>query len=146
MDSNKPKTNESTEMYLETILVLSKSHPVVRSVDIAEDLGYKKSSVSVAMKKLRENGDIEVTREGYIYLTESGKEIANMIYERHVLISNWLISLGVDEDTALDDACRIEHVLSKESFDAIKDHVKKTQNKVYEKSKEQMNESHVRKP
>ncbi len=146
MDSNKPKTNESTEMYLETILVLSKSHPVVRSVDIAEDLGYKKSSVSVAMKKLRENGDIEVTREGYIYLTESGKEIANMIYERHVLISNWLISLGVDEDTALDDACRIEHVLSKESFDAIKNHVKKTQNKVYEKSKEQMNESHVRKP
>ena len=146
MENNKNKINESMENYLETILILSKSLPVERSVDIAEDLGYKKSSISVAMKKLRENGDIEVTKEGYIYLTESGKAIANMIYERHVLMSNWLIALGVDEKTARDDACKIEHVLSKESFQAIKDHVKKTEKKVYEDSKKQMSENHVRKP
>ena len=146
MENSKLKINESMENYLETILMLSKSLPVVRSVDIAEDLGFKKSSVSVAMKKLRESGDIEVTKEGYICLTDSGKEIANMIYERHILMSNWLISLGVDEKTAREDACRIEHVLSKDSFQAIKDHVKKTQSKVYEKSKQQMTESHVRKP
>lgn len=118
------KTNESAENYLETILVLSKSHPVVRSVDIATELGYKKSSVSVAMKNLRENGHITVTKEGFIYLTESGKEIAEMIYERHELLSSWLISLGVDKDIATEDACRIEHDISKESFDAIKKVIK----------------------
>ncbi|HBA69230.1 MAG TPA: DNA-binding protein, partial [Lachnospiraceae bacterium] len=115
--------NESAENYLETILILSKSHPVVRSVDIAEELGFKKSSVSVAMKNLREKEHITVTKEGFIYLTESGQEIADMIYERHQLLSSCLISLGVDPKTAVDDACRIEHVISKESFDAIKKYI-----------------------
>ena len=115
---------ESSENYLETILILSKSHPVVRSVDVAEELGFKKSSVSVAMKNLREREHITVTKEGYIYLTESGREIAEMIYERHQLLSAWLVKLGVDEKIAAEDACKIEHVISKEGFDAIKKHVK----------------------
>ena len=115
---------ESSENYLETILILSKSHPVVRSVDVAEERGFKKSSVSVAMKNLREREHITVTKEGYIYLTESGREIAEMIYERHQLLSAWLVKLGVDEKIAAEDACKIEHVISKESFDAIKKHVK----------------------
>ena len=114
--------NESAENYLETILILGKSHPVVRSVDIAEELGFKKPSVSVAMKNLREIGHITVTKEGVIYLTESGKEIAEMIYERHQVLSSWLSSLGVDPKVAADDACRMEHVISQESFEAIKKH------------------------
>ena len=115
--------NESAENYLETILILSKKKPVVRSVDIAEELGFKKSSVSVAMKNLRTKEHITVTKEGFIYLTESGKEIAEMIYERHELLSNWLVKLGVDKEIAAEDACRIEHVISKESFDAIKKYI-----------------------
>lgn len=118
------KTNESAENYLETILILSKSLPVVRSVDIATELGFKKSSVSVAMKRLRENNHITVTKEGYIYLTETGKKIADMIYERHELLSCWLQRLGVDKEIATEDACRIEHVISQESFEAIKRHIK----------------------
>lgn len=114
---------ESAENYLETILILSKKLPVVRSVDVATELGYKKSSVSIAMKNLREKKHITVTDAGYIYLTDSGKEIAEMIYERHELISSWLESLGVPKEIAVDDACRMEHVISKESFDAIKKHV-----------------------
>ena len=114
------KSNESSENYLETILILSGKKPVVRSVDIAEELGFKKSSVSVAMKNLREKQLITVRPEGYIYLTEEGKKIADMIYERHQFLSEWLTSMGVDEKTAVDDACRIEHVISPESFDAIK--------------------------
>ena len=116
--------NESAENYLETILVLSHSLPVVRSVDIANEMGFKKSSVSVAMKKLRESSHITVSPEGYISLTPSGKEIAERIYERHTLLSSWLERLGVDPKTAADDACRIEHVISTESFDAIKKHIK----------------------
>lgn len=118
------KSNESAENYLETILILSKSLPVVRSVDIATELGFKKSSVSVAMKRLRENNHITVTKEGYIYLTEAGKAIADMIYERHELLSCWLQRLGVDKKIAAEDACRIEHVISQESFEAIKRHIK----------------------
>lgn len=118
------KGNESAENYLETILVLSEKKPVVRSVDIAEELNFKKSSVSVAMKNLREKEQITVTKEGYIYLTESGKEIAEMIYERHQLLRDWLIRLGVDEETASEDACRMEHVISKKSFEAIKNHIR----------------------
>ncbi len=114
------KSNESSENYLETILILSEKKPVVRSVDIAEELGFKKSSVSVAMKNLRERNLITVRPEGYIYLTEEGKKIADMIYERHTILSNWLISIGVDEKVAVEDACRIEHVISPESFDAVK--------------------------
>ena len=117
------KRNESAEDYLEAILVLSGKKPVVRGVDIAEELGYKKSSVSVAMKHLRENGHITVTPEGYIYLTDSGQEIAEMIDERHQLLSSWLIYLGVDEETALNDACRLEHDLSPLSFKKLKEHI-----------------------
>ena len=117
------KSNESAENYLETILILSKKKPVVRSVDIAEELGFKKSSVSVAMKNLREKEQITVTPEGYIYLTPSGQAIADMIYERHQFLSAWLEKLGVDSETATEDACRIEHVISPESFEAIKKHI-----------------------
>ncbi|HJA06087.1 MAG TPA: metal-dependent transcriptional regulator [Candidatus Mediterraneibacter pullicola] len=116
--------NESAENYLETILVLSRKLPVVRSVDIATELDFKKPSVSVAMKKLRENGHITVSPEGYITLTASGKEIAERIYERHTLLSSWLERLGVDPETAAEDACRIEHVISAESFEAIKKHIR----------------------
>jgi Mn-dependent DtxR family transcriptional regulator len=116
--------NESSENYLETILVLSKKLPVVRSVDIANELGFKKSSVSIAMKHLREREHITVTDAGFIYLTKSGNEIATMIYERHEFLSSWLQKLGVPESIASEDACKIEHVISKESFDAIKKHVK----------------------
>ncbi len=115
--------NESAENYLETILILSKELPVVRSVDIANELGFKKSSVSVAMKNLREKQHITVDKSGFITLTPSGREIAEMIYERHQLLSAWLIQLGVEKKTAVEDACKIEHVISKESFQAIKTHV-----------------------
>ena len=115
--------NESAENYLETILILSKKHPVVRSVDIAEEVGFKKSRVSVAMKNLRETEHIVISKEGFIALTESGRNIAEMIYERHELLSEWLTRLGVDPETAAEDACRIEHVISAESFEAIKRHI-----------------------
>ncbi|HIY00099.1 MAG TPA: metal-dependent transcriptional regulator [Candidatus Dorea intestinigallinarum] len=117
-------TSESSENYLETILILSKKRPVVRSVDVANELDFKKSSVSVAMKKLRESGHIQVSPEGYITLTPSGRKIAECIYERHQLISSWLIRLGVDPDVAVTDACRMEHVISSESFEAIKRHIR----------------------
>ena len=116
--------NPSREVYLETILMLSKKRPVVRSVDIATELDFKKSSVSVAMKKLRESGHITVSPEGYIYLTESGKEIASRIYERHILLSSWLERLGVSPEIAVQDACKMEHIISPESFEAIKKHIK----------------------
>ncbi|MBR1865442.1 MAG: metal-dependent transcriptional regulator [Lachnospiraceae bacterium] len=119
-------TNESAENYLETILILSRTLPVVRSVDIATELGFKKSSVSVAMKNLREKHHITMTDAGYIYLTESGREMAEMIYERHEFFSEWLISLGVDESIATADACKMEHVISKESFEAIKKSIQGT--------------------
>ena len=112
--------HESAENYLETILMLSKERPVVRAVDIANELDFKKSSVSIAMKNLREANHITVTKEGYIYLTESGQKIAETIYERHQLLSSWLTTLGVDPKVAEDDACRIEHIISEESFQALK--------------------------
>ena len=120
----KEKNNESAENYLETILVLSKRLPVVRSVDVANQLDFKKSSVSIAMKNLREKNHITVTDAGYIYLTESGKAIADMIYERHQLLTSCLEKLGVSAEIAEKDACKIEHVISKESFEAIKEYVK----------------------
>lgn len=116
--------NESAENYLETILMLSKKLPVVRSVDIANELGFKKSSVSIAMKNLREKNHITVTDAGFIYLTDSGKNIAEMVYERHEFLSSWLISLGVPDAIATEDACKIEHILSKESYDAMKKFIK----------------------
>ncbi|HPU45076.1 MAG: metal-dependent transcriptional regulator [Clostridiaceae bacterium] len=114
---------ESAEMYLETILVLRQKLPQVRSIDIVNELNYKKSSVSVAMKKLRENGLIEMDDNGFITLTEKGEQIAATMLERHKLISDWLIQMGVDEATAIEDACRIEHVISHESFEALKKHI-----------------------
>ena len=116
--------NESSENYLETILLLSKKLPVVRSVDIANEMDFKKPSVSIAMKNLREKEHITISEQGFIYLTESGKEIAEMIYERHQFITKWLSELGVPEDIAAQDACRIEHVISKESFEAVKNYVR----------------------
>lgn len=115
--------NESAENYLETILILSKIYPVVRSIDIANELGFTKPSVSVAMKNLREKNFIVVSEEGFISLTPSGLEIAEMIYERHTLLSSWLQHLGVSKEIATQDACRIEHVISKESFEALKKHI-----------------------
>lgn len=114
--------NESAENYLETILELGEKLPEVRSVDVANELGFKKSSVSVAMKNLREKEHITVTDAGFIYLTESGRKIAEMIRERHQLLMLWLTKLGVPEDIASEDACKLEHVLSVESFEAIKRH------------------------
>lgn len=114
--------HESAENYLETILVLQKRNGQVRSIDIAGELSFSKPSVSVAMKNLRTNGYISVDENGYITLLEKGKAIAEKIYERHTLISSWLVHLGVDPKTAAEDACRIEHVISEKSFAAIKAH------------------------
>lgn len=114
------KIQESAENYLETILILKNKNGAVRSIDIANELGFSKPSVSVAMKNLRENGYIEVDSSGYITLLDSGRQIAEKIYERHTTLSKWLVSLGVDAKTAADDACRIEHIISSESFEAIK--------------------------
>ena len=116
------KIQESAENYLETILILRQRIGAVRSIDIVNELEFSKPSVSVAMKNLRENGYIEMDTEGYITLTDKGRAIAETIYERHTLISRWLITLGVNPKTAVEDACRIEHVSSRESFDAIKRH------------------------
>ena len=118
------KIQESAEDYLEAILILSRKHgDYVRSIDIANYLEFSKPSVSVAMKKLRENGYIVMDRSGYIRLEDSGREIAEEMYERHKVMTSWLKHLGVDETVAAKDACRIEHVLSRESFAAIKKHV-----------------------
>ena len=117
------KIKESAENYLETILILKKRMGEVRSIDIVNELSYSKPSVSIAMKNLRENGFVIVNKDGYIDLTEKGREIAETMYERHTIISNWLMFLGVDQGTAIEDACRIEHVISAESFEALKKHV-----------------------
>lgn len=117
------KIRQSAEDYLETILVLSQKKPMIRSIDVVNELGFSKPSVSIAMKNLRENGYISMDREGYITLKPAGREIAEMIYERHIFLSDMLVSLGVDRKTALEDACRIEHVISAESFEAMKRHI-----------------------
>lgn len=118
------KIQESAENYLETILILSHRNSSVRSIDIVNELDYTKPSVSVAMKNLRENGYIDMNTEGYISLTQKGREIAEAMYERHTFLSEWLTSIGVNRKVAAEDACRIEHVISAETFDAIKKHVK----------------------
>ena len=118
------KILESAENYLETILILSHSNPFVRSIDIVNEMGFSKPSVSIAMKKLRENGFISMNEKGYIILEEPGREIAERIYERHVVLSKLLETLGVNPEVAAEDACRMEHVISQESFDRIKDHIK----------------------
>ena len=111
---------ESQENYIETIHILSKKKPVVRSVDIANELGFKKPSISIAMKSLREQELITVTEEGYIYLTPAGLKIAKAVYERHQVLTEILIKIGVSEETAEEDACRVEHVISSETFKCIK--------------------------
>lgn len=111
---------ESKENYLETILILFNRNGEVRSVDIAAEMDFSKPSVSVAMKNLREDNCIKVDQNGYITLTKKGREIAERVYERHLLFTSWLVELGVPEDIASEDACRIEHDLSAESFAAIK--------------------------
>ncbi len=115
---------ESGEMYLETILILSKKTLNVRAVDIGEYMGFSKPSVSRALRLLKSGGYVTVSREGYLSLTEAGLDIAEKIYARHNLITAFLIKLGVSESTASEDACKIEHRLSDESFEAIKRHIK----------------------
>ena len=117
------KIQESAENYLDTILILQHKKGSVRSIDIVNELDYAKPSVSVAMKNLRENGYILMDTSGFITLTEKGRVIADTMYERHTMISDWLVTLGVNRETAVEDACRIEHVISAESFEAIKRHV-----------------------
>ena len=117
------KTLASAENYLETIFVLSQSGNPVHAIDIANEIKYSKPSVSVAMKNLRAMGHITVDGEGHIFLTESGLAIAKSMYDRHTLISGWLINLGVDEETAVCDACKMEHDMSEKSFAAIKKHI-----------------------
>ena len=117
------RNSESTEMYLETILKESLRHPDVHAIHIASAMGFSKPSVSVAMKNLREQECITMGEDGLIFLTEKGQKIAESVYERHTLFTQWLVSLGVDETIAAQDACRSEHVLSREAFEAIKRHV-----------------------
>lgn len=114
------KILESAENYLETILILHKRKGSVRSIDIANELEFSKPSVSIAMKNLRENGYIDVNAAGNILLLDKGREIAEKMYERHTLLSTCLQALGIAPETAAEDACRIEHVISAESFEAIK--------------------------
>lgn len=117
------KIHESAENYLETIYMLKSKKGNVRSIDIVNELEFTKPSVSIAMKNLRENGYITMDAEGLIALTEKGTEVAEKMYERHTVISSWLIKIGVSEEAAVEDACRIEHVISEESFEAIKKYV-----------------------
>jgi Mn-dependent DtxR family transcriptional regulator len=113
---------ESSENYLETILILKEKNGSVRSIDIAHELDFSKPSVSVAMKRLREKEYITVDENGLIELTDEGRKLAENVYERHVLLTKALTSLGVPEDIASEDACRVEHYISQETFDKIKEH------------------------
>lgn len=112
--------NESAEMYLETIYVLSKGKPIVRSIDVAESLGYSKPSVSRAVSLLKKSGHLEMLPDGALVLTDSGFELAKKIYERHDILTRCLMQIGVDEKAASEDACKVEHVISDETFEAIK--------------------------
>ena len=117
------KIQESAENYLETILMLKEEKGAVRSIDIARKMDFSKPSVSRAMSLLRENGYITMDKEGLIDLTDAGMEIASRIYERHRFLSKWLVALGVSPETAAEDACRIEHDVSDETFQKIKEHI-----------------------
>ena len=116
---------ESGEMYIESIYVLNKRMGNVRSIDICEHLGYSKPSVSRAMSLLKKGGFVEVDQNGYLNLTDAGREVAEKMYQRHTVLSELLMRIGVDEKTAIDDACKIEHHISDISFDAIKKYVGK---------------------
>ena len=126
------RIQESGEMYLETIYVLSQQKNTVRSIDVAEHMGYSKPSVSRAMGLLKSGGYITVSEEGFLCLTEVGEAVAKKIFERHTVLTEFLVSIGVDKSVAADDACKIEHVLSDDSFLAIKNHVHE-----YRKNKKQ---------
>ncbi len=119
------KLYESGENYLETILVLFNRHGEVRSIDIVREMELSKPSVSRAMGILKEGGFILIDENGYITLTEDGRQVAETIYERHRVLTDWLVSLGVDEKIAAEDACRMEHAISSTSFDRLKEHIKK---------------------
>ena len=114
---------ESGEMYLETIHVLTKKLGVVRSIDVCEEMGYSKPSVSRAMSILKEGGYIVVEKGGHIVLTDAGREVAEKIYNRHTMLTKFLISIGVDEETASEDACKLEHHISDTTYEAIKKHI-----------------------
>lgn len=116
---------ESAEDYLERILILQEKKAEVRSIDIAHDMGFSKPSISIAMKKLKEAGLISIDEHGYITLTKEGHVIADKVYERHIVLKNTLIAIGVSLEQAEKDACKVEHVISEETFDAIKKHIKK---------------------
>lgn len=128
MEYGTMKIQESAENYLETILVLKNKNGSVRSIDIANALSFSKPSISIAMKLLRENGYIHMDDCGLITLTDDGREIAERIYERHRLLTQFLVALGVSEETAAADACKIEHDISEESFTKIKEHALRKQN------------------
>lgn len=119
------RLQESGEMYIESIYVLNKKNGNVRSIDVCEHLGYSKPSVSRAMSLLKKGGFVIADENGYLSLTEAGLEIAEKMYQRHTVLSEFLVSLGVDEKTACEDACKIEHHISDESFNAIKKHITK---------------------
>jgi len=123
------KLYESAEDYLERILILKEKKGYVHAIDIAEDMQFSKASVSVAMKKLRENGLITVEKDGKIFLTKEGYRVASKTYEKHRIISHALMAMGVSEKQALTDACKIEHDLSDESFNAIKNYIENLKNK-----------------
>ena len=125
------KLQESAENYLEAIYMLGQSGNPVRSIDVVNVMDYTKPSVSVAMKNLRSNGYITIDKDGYITLTDSGREVAEAMYDRHTLISDWLIFLGVDRETAVADACRMEHGMSEQSYLAFKNHVEEWKRSVY---------------
>ncbi|HML46073.1 MAG TPA: metal-dependent transcriptional regulator [Clostridia bacterium] len=116
------KIYESGENYLETILILTERKGSVRSIDIVNEMGFSKPSVSVAMKQFREGGYIQVDEDGFITLTDTGREIAERMLERHRLLTDYLVSLGVDEETAQIDACKLEHDMSQESFEKLREH------------------------
>ena len=118
--------HESGEDYLEAILMIKKRSGNVRSIDVARELSFSKPSVSVAMKNLKTSNYITVDENGFINLTEAGQEIADKIYERHTFLTNWLTSLGIDPEVAAEDACKMEHAISSESFSAIKKFVADT--------------------
>ena len=111
---------ESGEMYLETILILSQQKSTVRSIDVSEYMGYSKPSVSRAVGLLRDGGYLNVDRNGHLFLTDLGQEVAERIYERHTYLTEFFVSIGVSEETAAADACKIEHIISEETFQAIR--------------------------
>ena len=119
--------HESAEMYLETIYQLSLQQQSVRSIDVAEHTGYSKPSISRAIGLLKQGGYVIVDEDGFLQLTDSGLEVAKKVFERHTIVSRFLVKLGVDEETAVEDACKIEHVISNKSFEAIKQHIKQFQ-------------------